>query len=76
MGKSSGLCLLPCKKGVCQECAVDHPSDQPHNAESLYYQYKFYAQHKRWPTWEDAMAHCTDEIKKIVRETISNTKTK
>lgn len=55
--------LLPPKKGVCQECAADHPEDNPHNRYSLYYQYHFYNEHGRWPTWEDAMAHCDDETK-------------
>ena len=49
--------------GTCPECAVEHPADQPHNQQSLAYQYKFYDQHGRWPTWIDAMAHCTDEVK-------------
>lgn len=50
-------------KGTCQECATKHEPEQPHNQQSLTYQYKFYDQHGRWPTWADAMAHCTDEIK-------------
>jgi hypothetical protein len=58
-----GLMLLPCKPDVCQECAVDHTPDLPHNNQSLYYQYHFYFKHGRWPTWKDAMAHCTDEMK-------------
>lgn len=55
--------LLPPAPGVCQECAVDHDPSLPHNKHSLFYQYKFYNDHGRWPTWEDAMAHCTDEVK-------------
>lgn len=50
--------------GTCPECAVKHEPDQPHNRNSLTYQYKFYDQHGRWPTWEDAMAHCPEDIKK------------
>lgn len=50
-------------EGTCPECAVKHDPDQPHNRDSLVYQYKFYDQHGRWPTWADAMAHCPDEIK-------------
>lgn len=55
--------LLPAIPGTCPECAVDHKPDQPHNAQSLYYQYRFFGLHGRWPNWIDAMAHCTDEIK-------------
>lgn len=61
----SGMILLPCKEGVCQECAVDHPADVPHNCGSLYYQYKFYAEQGRWPTWKDAIAHCDDITRKL-----------
>ncbi len=50
-------------EGTCPECAVRHDPIQPHNRDSLAYQYKFYAQHGRWPTWADAMAHCSKEIK-------------
>ena len=55
--------LPPCAPDVCQECAVDHDPLMPHSQQSIYYQYKFYAQHERWPTWADAMDHCTDDVK-------------
>jgi len=58
-----GLHLLPAKPGTCLECAVEHDLAHPHNQQSLYYQYHFYADNGRWPTWGDAMAHCTDEMK-------------
>lgn len=54
--------------GTCPECAVVHAPDQPHNRDSLTYQYKYYDQHGRWPTWEDAMAHCAPDIQAIWRE--------
>ncbi len=49
--------------GTCPMCAVTHDPEMPHNLQSLAYQYKFYDIHGRWPTWADAMAHCSDEIK-------------
>lgn len=55
--------LLPAPPGTCPECAVDHAPEQPHNQQSLFYQYSFYEKNGRWPTWEDAMAHCADGIK-------------
>lgn len=55
--------MLPPAPDVCQECATNHDPRQPHNQQSLYYQYYFYADHERWPTWKDAMAHCTEEVK-------------
>lgn len=36
--------------GACTECAVKHSPEQPHNRDSLAYQYKFYDEHGRWPT--------------------------
>jgi hypothetical protein len=35
----------------------------PHNQQSLYWQYHFYGRHGRWPTWSDAMAHCSPEMR-------------
>ena len=57
--------MLPAAPDKCQECAVNHPPDQPHNAQSLFYQYAFYAKHQRWPNWLDAMAHCPDGVKAL-----------
>lgn len=59
--------LMPAAPGTCPECAVAHPPEQPHNQQSLFYQYKFYNDHGRWPSWEDAMAHCSEEIKEFWR---------
>lgn len=56
--------LLPCAPDVCQECAVKHESWQAHNQQSLYYQFKFHSKNGRFPTWEDAIAHCTYDIRK------------
>ena len=57
--KIYGMALLgKTQDGTCPECAVKHDPEQPHNRDSLAYQYKFYDQHGRWPTWSDAMAHC------------------
>ncbi len=58
MGHLGAFKLLPTKPGVCQECAVNHAASEPHNAQSLTYQYRFFDQHGRWPTWADAMDHC------------------
>lgn len=48
--------------GTCPMCAVKHDPEQPHNKNSLAYQYKFYDLHGRWPSWMDAMAHCSKEV--------------
>lgn len=60
--KKNAMTLLPPPPGVCQVCAVDHAWDAPHNQQSLYYQMHFHADHGRWPTWTDAMSHCTPEV--------------
>lgn len=55
--------LLSPAKDCCQECAVKHDPKQPHNAQSLYYAFKFNLSNGRSPTWADAMAHCSEEVK-------------
>ena len=62
--KQNAMMLLPPGDNVCQICAVDHEHDQPHNQQSLFYQYHFYSTHGRWPTWSDALAHCTPEMQR------------
>jgi hypothetical protein len=57
--------------GTCPECATAHGPAEPHNQQSLAYQYKFYVQHGRWPTWADAMAHCSDEVKTLWRDALA-----
>lgn len=59
------MMLLPCAKDVCQACAVDHKPEDPHNQQSLYYQYCFFGQHGRWPTWKDAIAHCDERTRQL-----------
>lgn len=51
--------------GTCPKCAVKHDPQLPHNKDSLAYQYKFYDENGRWPTWEDAMSHCSEEMKNL-----------
>jgi len=57
------MTILPPAPDVCQTCAVKHDPAQPHNQQSLHYQYTFYKEHDRWPTWADAMAHCSEPVK-------------
>lgn len=60
--------MLPAAPGTCEECATEHSADQPHNQGSLFYRMKFHAEKGRWPTWEDAMAHCSEEVKLLWKE--------
>lgn len=57
------MTLMPPKPGTCPVCATDHPETHPHNAQSMYYQYRFYGLRGRWPTWADAVAHCDEQIR-------------
>lgn len=59
-----GFQMLPAPPGVCEQCAVAHAPEAPHNAQSMHYQYRFFGRHGRWPTWGDALAHCTPELRK------------
>lgn len=61
--KTHTMTLIPPPAGACQECATEHPPELPHNWESFYYHTKFKMDHDRSPTWNDAIAHCTEEIK-------------
>jgi hypothetical protein len=60
--KKNAMMILPPAGDVCQVCATDHKWDEPHNQQSLYYQMRFHSEHGRYPTWTDAMAHCTPEV--------------
>lgn len=58
--------ILPPPPTACQVCGRNpaHPPELPHDGHSMYYQYSFYGEHGRWPTWNDAMEHCTDDMKR------------
>lgn len=49
--------------GTCKLCATVHRPEEPHDRDSLYYQHRFRLRYKRFPTWEDAMAHCSEDMK-------------
>jgi hypothetical protein len=65
------MTLLPPALGKCPMCSVDHDPDAPHNKQSLYYQFRFYQEHERFPTWDDAMAHCALEVQAAWREELA-----
>lgn len=67
----NGMILLPPAPGTCPECGVQHDPGLPHNQQSLYYQYHFFQENGRWPTWSDAMAHCSDEMKSFWKKELS-----
>lgn len=65
MTKPKSFTLLPPSPDVCQECAVKHDPQEPHDQTSLFYQAKFFMEHHRYPTWADAMSHSPDEVKAV-----------
>lgn len=65
------MMILPAKPGTCPECATAHTPELPHNRDSLYYQMKFRQKHGRFPTWNDAMVHCSDEMKAVWRDELT-----
>lgn len=66
-----GMMLLPPAPDKCQTCAAEHAPEEPHDCGSLYYQYVFFAQHGRWPTWADAMAHCAPDVQALWRKELA-----
>lgn len=65
------MIILPAKPGFCQECGAKHEPDLPHNAQSRLYQYAFYGREGRWPTWNDALAHCSDEVRELWKKALT-----
>lgn len=59
------MMLMPARAGTCEHCAVIHPKEAPHDATSMFFKYKFYNENGQWPTWSDAMSHCTEEVKQL-----------
>lgn len=58
------LLMLPAGPDRCETCNWIHRPDLPHNRETVFYQMRFYYENGyRWPTWNDAAAHCTPEIR-------------
>ncbi len=59
----SGFMIMPAKPGTCAMCARGHPPEQPHDLHSIFYGVRFKMKYERDPTWADASAHCTPEIR-------------
>ncbi len=67
------MMLLPPAKGLCQDCAVKHDPAQPHDRDSIFYGTKFAMNNEgAAPTWHDAMAHCSEEVKAMWVKALSD----
>lgn len=61
--------LLPPAPGKCPICSAEaHGDGIPHNRDSLYYQFWFFNQYKRSPTWADAALLCSPKTKALWKE--------
>lgn len=65
--QGSELKMAPPPPHYCQECAVIHAPEEPHDKDSLYYGMMFHVKTGRWPTWSDAWAHCTPKVREGYR---------
>ncbi|MCC7510203.1 MAG: hypothetical protein IT464_12655 [Planctomycetes bacterium] len=57
--------MMPPAPGHCRACFVKHDATMAHNQQSLSYQMRFYAEHRRWPTWDDAVAHLDEATRAL-----------
>ena len=64
--------LLQPAEGTCPTCAVEHVATNPHNCQSMYYQMRFYGLRRRWPTWADALAHCSENVRAAWKERLED----
>jgi len=64
------LKILEPEPGDCQICARHHNPTLPHDIHSLYYQIKFKLENNREATWQDAMAHCSDDMKQMWQDSM------
>ena len=65
---TSGVTVAAPGPDTCPVCATKHDRMEPHDRNSLYYQHRFHRTHKRFPTWKDAMAHCSEKTQAAWRE--------
>lgn len=59
---------------VCSECGSQHSPSQPHDPAKKIYRQRFVEKNGRFPTWEDALAHCTDQTKDLWRKELKKSK--
>jgi hypothetical protein len=58
----ASMTVMPPRPGACTICATAHNADEPHNAQSIYYQ-TISSMIGRPATWADAMAHCSEDTR-------------
>lgn len=68
MGVIDTIKIIAPEPGACKICAALHNPDQPHERDSLYYQMRFFQVYNRFPSWDDAMAHCSKAVQLQVKQ--------
>ena len=48
--------ILPLSRWKCPICADRHTEKEPHNRNSLYFQMRFFQDHRCSPTWGDCLS--------------------
>lgn len=68
--KKGQFYVMPSPSDCCQVCGQKHPDEEPHDPTTLKYQMLFAANHPQGksPSWEDAMAHCEENVKERWRK--------
>ncbi len=64
------MMMLNGAPGTCLACFTKHAADEPHNAQSISYMFRFNAAHGRSPTWADAIAHCDAMTQRQCRQVL------
>lgn len=54
--------LLPPPPDACQVCERKHEPNLPHDAQSVYWHVRRQMDGEPPPTWDDALAHVSDEM--------------
>ncbi len=52
----------PREPETCQMCGRRHFAHQPHDPTSPLYALNFRSTERRWPSWKDAMSHCSPKM--------------
>lgn len=63
--------IMPPGPGTCRVCAAMHAPGLPHDRDSLYYQNWFHKRNGRFPTWSDAMSHCSESTRRRFIEVLA-----
>jgi hypothetical protein len=64
--------ILPPTGDCCQVCGKQHEPSMPHDCQSLVYQFQFRGAQGRWPTWEDAAAHCEAVVREALMDVVES----